>query len=42
MTTPSTPGNPTNAHAAAQAFIARWRGVAASELATAQSFFIEL
>ena len=30
------------AHAAAAAFIARWSGVRASELATAQSFVIDL
>jgi hypothetical protein len=43
----NTPGNTTAAEAsavaaAAEAFIDRWQGVAASELATAQSFVIEL
>ncbi|MFO0123092.1 MAG: DNA methyltransferase, partial [Inhella sp.] len=37
MTAPATPVT-----AAAQAFIARWQGVTASELATSQSFVIEL
>ena len=40
MTTPSSPA-PIDA-AATQAFIARWQGVAASELSTAQSFVIDL
>ncbi len=35
-------GTTHSSDAAAQAFIARWQGVTASELATAQSFFIEL
>ena len=42
MTTPSTPGNPPATDAAAHAFIAKWRGVAASELSTAQSFVSDL
>jgi hypothetical protein len=42
MTTQSTPGNPPATDAAAHAFIAKWRGVAASELSTAQSFVSDL
>ncbi|MDP3376210.1 MAG: class I SAM-dependent DNA methyltransferase, partial [Hydrogenophaga sp.] len=50
MQNPSPPGTPTPADSAvtaaateaAQAFIQRWHGVAASELATSQSFVIEL
>ncbi|MEY4980456.1 MAG: hypothetical protein RLZZ352_2726 [Pseudomonadota bacterium] len=50
MQHPTPPGNPTPADSAvtaaateaAQAFIQRWHGVAASELATSQSFVIEL
>lgn len=42
----NTPGNPASADAgtdsAAQAFVQRWRGVAASELSTSQSFVIQL
>ncbi len=37
----ATPADADNNHAAA-AFIARWQGSSASELATAQSFVIEL
>ncbi|MFO1278187.1 MAG: type IIL restriction-modification enzyme MmeI [Burkholderiaceae bacterium] len=40
--TDHTPGTADAGHAAAAAFIARWRGVTASELSTAQSFVIEL
>lgn len=50
MQNPNPPGTPTPADSAvtaaateaAQAFIQRWHGVAASELATSQSFVIEL
>jgi hypothetical protein len=37
-----TPGKPPATDAAAHAFIAKWRGVAASELSTAQSFVSDL
>ena len=42
MTTPSTQGNPPATDAAAHTFIAKWRGVTASELSTAQSFVSDL
>jgi hypothetical protein len=42
MTTQSTPGNSPATDAAAHAFIAKWRGVTASELSTAQSFVSDL
>ncbi|HSK80317.1 MAG TPA: type IIL restriction-modification enzyme MmeI, partial [Thermoanaerobaculia bacterium] len=39
----NTPGHPTTAaDTAAHAFIARWKGVSASELSTSQSFVIQL
>ena len=41
LSTPTAPGTEADT-AAAHAFIARWQGVAASELSTAQSFVIEL